>query len=282
MIDAGTMIYGIIGDPVSHSLSPVIHNSFFETEGINGAYAAFKVEKKDLEKAVRGAASLGIRGLNVTVPHKENIIPLLSETDPEAEKIGAVNTLSLTEKGYKGYNTDCTGIKRAITENGFNIENEKVILLGAGGAANAVLTALYSLGAKGAYILNRTPEKAEKKFGGDKRNTILPLDGFGKIPGKGYFCVQCTSAGLHPHNDIAPVYEDAFYEKIDRAMDIIYSPSETLFMKKVRNKGGKAVNGLDMLLFQAVESFYHFTGVRVSEEGIRTAEEKLRKALWEE
>ncbi len=281
MIDAHTCIYGIIGDPVGHSLSPLIQNSFFETEGINGAYGAFRVKGEELEKAVRGAAALGMGGFNVTVPHKEKVIPLLSEIDPEAEKIGAVNTLALTEKGYKGYNTDCPGIRRAIIENGFNIENENVILIGAGGAANAVLTALYSLGAKGVYILNRTLLKAEKKFGRDKRNTIIPLDGYDAIPGKGYFCVQCTSAGLHPDNDTAPVYDDAFYEKIDRAMDVIYSPAETLFMKKVKKNGGKAVNGLDMLLFQAVESFYHFTGVRVSDEGIKAAEEKLRKALWE-
>ncbi len=278
MTDARTKLYGLMGDPVEHSFSPLIQNTFFETEGINGNYGTFRVEKGETGDALKGAKALGIGGFNVTVPHKEDVMSFLSGIDPAAKKIGAVNTLRLTEEGYYGYNTDYSGIKREIEEH-FDIRGEKAVMIGAGGAANAILAALYDLGAESVYILNRSPEKAERKFGSDKRNVILPLDGYEKIPGKGYFCVQCTSVGLHPDEDKAPIEDDAFYEKIDRAVDVIYNPAETLFMRKVREAGGKAENGLPMLLYQAAESFYHFTGVRVRDEAVKLAGERLRTML---
>ncbi len=127
----------------------------------------------------------------------------------------------------------------------------------------------------GVYILNRSVEKAEKKFGADKRNVILSLDGFKEIPGDKYFCVQCTSVGLHPDVGSTPIEDSGFYKKIDRAIDIIYNPAETEFMKRVRSSGGKAENGLDMLLYQAAESFSLFNGVDVSERALKRAGEAL-------
>ncbi len=278
-IDGKTGVCALIGDPVEHTLSPLIHNSLSGTEGINSVYTAFHVKKGNVAAALKGAFELGIRGFNVTVPHKEAVIPCLSDIDPMAEAIGAVNTLCLTGKGYKGYNTDALGIMREIRECGFDIKGEKVILLGAGGAANAVLHALYALGISGAYILNRSVDKAREKFGGDKRNTVLSYEDAGKIEGDDHFCVQCTSVGLHPDSGRAPIEDASFYKKISRAVDIIYNPGETRFMKLVRDAGGRAENGLDMLLYQAVESFKLFHGVSVSREGIETARQKLSEAV---
>ena len=128
MTDGRTMVLGLMGDPVEHTLSPLIHNTFSETDGINAVYEAFHVKRGDTGNAVKGGFSLGIQGFNVTVPHKEDVIPYLSDIDPAAKKIGAVNTLVRTEKGYKGYNTDYLGIMRQIRECGFNIENDRVLL----------------------------------------------------------------------------------------------------------------------------------------------------------
>ena len=274
-VNGKTAILGLMGDPVEHTLSPLLHNTFAETDGINTIYEAFHVKRGDTENALKGGFSLGIQGFNVTVPHKEDVIPFLSEIDPAAERIGAVNTLVRIDTGYKGYNTDYLGIMRQIRECGFDITGEKVILIGAGGAASAVVEALFGLGASGIFILNRSVEKAQKKFGSDKRIKILPLDGFRDIPGEGYFSVQCTNVGLSPDTDRAPIEDEDFYKKTDRAIDIIYNPYETKFMKKVRENGGRAENGMYMLLYQALESYRLFTGHEVSKDAVLKAERAL-------
>ena len=279
-INGKTTILGLMGDPVEHTLSPVIHNTFAEACGINAVYEAFNVKKGDTENAVKGGFSLGIQGFNVTVPHKEDVIPFLSGIDPAAEKIGAVNTLVRTESGYKGYNTDYLGIMRQIRKCGFDIMDQNVIMIGAGGAANACLAALFELGASKVYILNRSVEKAKEKFGSDNRVEVLPLDGFGNIPGEGLFCLQCTSVGLSPDTDGAPIEDEDFYKKINRAIDIIYNPAETLFMKKVREKGGRAENGMYMLLCQALISFKLFTGHEPGEEALKLAERALYEKTY--
>ncbi|MBQ6966363.1 MAG: shikimate dehydrogenase, partial [Lachnospiraceae bacterium] len=150
-IDGKTKVCALLGDPVEHTLSPLLHNSFGETENVNGVYTAFNVKKDGLEAALKGAFALGIKGFNVTVPHKEDIIPFLSDIDPLAERIGAVNTLALTEKGYKGYNTDVLGFMRTALDFEDEIKDREVIMIGAGGAANAVLCGLYEMGAKKTY-----------------------------------------------------------------------------------------------------------------------------------
>ena len=280
MIDAGTEVCALLGDPVEHTLSPFIHNSLAEYEKVNSVYTAFRVNRGDTGTVLKGAYAMGIRGFNVTVPHKEDVIAYLSDIDRNASEIGAVNTLCLSGGGYKGYNTDAAGFIRELRECGFDIRGEEVIMIGAGGAANAVLNALYSLGAGGVDILNRSVKKAEEKFGSDKRNKILSLSDHGKIEGEGYFCVQCTSVGLYPDNERAPIEDESFFKKINRAVDIIYNPSETAFMKRVKRNGGRAVNGLDMLLFQAVESFKLFHAKDVSEESIDLVRKKLKERVY--
>ncbi|MCR4591115.1 MAG: shikimate dehydrogenase [Lachnospiraceae bacterium] len=278
-IDGRTKVCALLGDPVEHTLSPLIHNTFSEIEGVDSVYTAFRLKKGNVKEALDGAFALGIQGFNVTVPHKEAVLPYLSGIDPMAEKIGAVNTLVRSENGYRGYNTDASGIMREIKELSVDLDGRKVIMLGAGGAANAVLHALYSLGISGAYILNRSAEKAKEKFGEDRRNTILSMDQYGEIEGDGYFCVQCTSVGLHPDTDRAPIEDPEFYKKIGTAVDIIYNPGETRFMKLIRENGGRVENGLKMLLYQAAESFKLFHGVNLSDAGIEAAAEKLKAFL---
>ena len=156
MIDGETRLCGLIGNPVEHTMSPVIHNTLAEKCGHNLVYVPFQVEEGRLAEAVKGACALNVLGLNVTVPYKSAVIESLVETDELAAHIGAVNTLVRTDGGYKGYNTDMTGLYRAMTGEGIRIEGEEIILLGAGGAAWAVA---YLCGAQKAgkvWLLNRT------------------------------------------------------------------------------------------------------------------------------
>ena len=160
-INGYTRTCGLIGNPVEHTLSPVIHNTLSMVLGKNLAYVPFHVETGRLEDAVKGAFALNLLGINVTVPYKSDVIPYLDDIDPLASNIGAVNTLVRTEKGYKGYNTDMPGLYRAMCEDGVKVKGQKVLILGAGGVARAVAMMLLDKGAKEAIILNRTVEKAQ-------------------------------------------------------------------------------------------------------------------------
>ena len=160
-IDGRTRLCGLIGNPVEHTMSPVIHNTLAKMEGRNLAYVPFLVEKGQVRKAVEGAFALDVLGLNVTVPYKSEVMEYLVGIDGMAEKIGAVNTLVRTEHGSKGYNTDLMGLYRAMCSEGIRIEGEEILILGAGGAARAAVFLCVSKGAAKVYILNRTVEKAQ-------------------------------------------------------------------------------------------------------------------------
>ena len=160
-INASTQICGLIGNPVGHSVSPVIHNNLASIYGQNLVYVPLEVPEGRLEDAIKGADAFRILGMNVTVPYKSDVIPFLNSIDPLAEKIGAVNTLVREESGYRGYNTDMPGLYRAMISDGVEVAGKDVILLGAGGVARAVALLLLEKGAKHIYIMNRTPERAE-------------------------------------------------------------------------------------------------------------------------
>ena len=157
-----TAVYGVIGCPIEHTFSPAIHNTMAKTLNKDMIYEAFRVEKDNLESAIKGAYSLGIKGLNVTVPHKVEVMKCLCDIDKRAKVIGAVNTLKYTENGYVGYNTDIIGVYYAIKNKGFDVKGKTVLLLGAGGAGNACGVMAADKGAKMLYIANRTVSKADK------------------------------------------------------------------------------------------------------------------------
>lgn len=258
-IDGKTKVIGIMGDPVEHTGSPAIHNYLAEKLGDNVVYVPFHVKKNDLTEAVRGAYGLGIAGLNVTVPHKQAVMAEVTELDDAALEIGAVNTIAVSKKGYKGYNTDFSGFMRQMDHDNVIAYNREVIILGAGGAAKAVMYALQKTGASKIYVLNRSKSKAKDIFGKSKNVEILGFDEWEKIPQKSdYICVQCTSVGLSPHDDECVIKDDAFFDLIDTGVDLIYVPRETVFMKKLREHGKKAYNGLRMLMYQAVSSYEIF------------------------
>lgn len=262
-MDGKTGVYGIIGNPIEHSMSPLMQNFYMERTGKNLAYVPFRVEKEQLEDALKGAFALHIRGMNVTVPHKQGVMKYLAELDEDAAAIGAVNTLVYTEKGYKGYNTDGAGFKRALLNAGIPIAGRDCILLGAGGAAKAVAYILAKEGAASIYVLNRSKEKAEQLASyvnglmGRPIMHPLAMTEFSSIPAKerGYLAVQSTSVGMYPKTGEAVIESPDFYELIHTGVDIVYTPAHTRFMELVEQAGGRAINGLDMLLYQGIIAY---------------------------
>lgn len=282
-INGKTRTCGLIGYPVEHTLSPVIHNTLAGLGGHDLVYVPFPVEPGRIQDAVRGADALQILGLNVTVPYKSEVISCLQEIDTLARNIGAVNTLVRMPGGYKGYNTDMEGLYRAMTSEGIRIEGEQIVLLGAGGAARAVAHLCALKGADRVYLLNRTLEKAkqvaEEVDRAAGREVICPmaLREYDRIPEGRYLAIQGTSVGLAPHDDEAVISDRAFYEKIHTGFDLIYNPWETRFMRLVRACGGRAYNGLKMLLYQGIIAYELWNDIHVTEEDAQIVYRKLEE-----
>ncbi len=278
-IDGYTRICGLIGNPVEHTLSPLLQNTLAEATGENLVYVPFHVPAGHVKEAVEGAYALNLLGCNVTVPYKSAVIPYLRELDEMAETIGAVNTLVRTESGFKGYNTDMPGLYRAMQSEQIALHGEKVILLGAGGVARAVAF-LLAKEASEILILNRTVQRAQaiadevNRFTGQKKVRALPPDGYRQLPAeRAYLAIQATNVGMFPDVGAAVVEEEAFYERIHTGYDLIFNPADTKFMQLTRRAGGRAFNGLKMLLYQGIIAYELWTGQKVSEE---TAERAYR------
>ncbi len=277
-----TKTAGLIGHPVGHTMSPMIHSALAEYTGQNVVYAPFLVEPGTLQKAVEGADALGFLGLNVTVPYKTDVIPFLNGLDGLAEKIGAVNTLVREEgkSGFTGYNTDLMGLYRALVSEGFELEGARVLILGAGGAARAAAFLCADKGAAEVVLFNRTVSKAEEIAQEIREKTgksevvawnIQEYEAFFRdqetkgITGP-YLCLQCTSVGLHPNADAAAIEDPTFYAHLSGGFDLVYRPMTTKFMKLCRAAGAKAACGLKMLLYQAIISWQLWTQTEVSDE----------------
>lgn len=282
-IDGHTKVCALLGDPVAHTLSPVIHDILAKKTNENLAYVALQTKREHLSDAVSGAFAMHFLGANITVPHKSAVIPYLSSIDPLAEKIGAVNVLVPEENGFRGYNTDATGLLRAMEYDGVVIPKEKTILIGSGGAARAAAFSLAEKGVTGGFILNRSLDSAEKLCAavntayGRCVFSPLSLKEYDKLPGDGYLAIQATSVGLAPDTENAPIMDEAFYEKCSAGYDVIYKPYQTRFMRFFEKQGKPSYNGLRMLIFQAIESFEKWTGKTVGDEVVPEITEALQK-----
>lgn len=272
-INGHTEIAGVIGNPIGHTFSPAIHNMLAEETGYDLAYAAFPVGTGRLEKAIEGAFALGIKGLNITVPYKQDVIPLLCDIDPLAAKIGAVNTLVRCEGGYKGYNTDMPGLLRAFKRDGVDIKDEDIIVLGAGGVARAVVMLLEENGAKSVTIINRNRDRAEDLAGAVNsiagRNFARPLSigSYNMLPGdERYIVIQATSVGMSPDTDKAVIEDPEFYKRVKTGYDLIFNPKVTRFMELCSSAGADSFNGSRMLLYQGIIAYEYWTGMGVSDE----------------
>lgn len=276
MLNGKTRVLGLLGDPIEHTMSPLIHNNLSRIMDDNEVYVPFHTYSDGLGDAVRGAYELGVLGMNVTVPHKKEVMKYLTDIDEGAKIIGAVNTLVRVDGGYKGYNTDMMGIARELAVYGVNLEKKFVVILGAGGAARAVAYMCLDKGAERVYILNRTVAKAEQiaddmnMHFGRKAACAMSLDAYEKLKnedaGDGFVVFQSTSIGLAPNTDAAVIEDEDFYKMISVGIDLIYNPFETKFMKLCKAAGVVCYNGLRMLLYQAIIAYELWNGRKISED----------------
>lgn len=285
-INGYTRTCGLIGDPVEHTMSPAIHNTLAAELSENLVYVPFHVPDGKLREAVEGAFALNLLGCNVTVPYKSQVIPFLKEIDPLAEKIGAVNTLVRVQDGFKGYNTDMPGLLKAMCEDGVRLEGERVLVLGAGGVARAVAMMLSEQGASQIIVLNRTLEKAKKlaeevnAASGRPLVRAMALADYPSLPGEEkYLAIQATNLGMFPRVEEAVIRDRDFYDKIHTGYDLIFNPSKTKFMSLVEESGGRAYNGLKMLLYQGIIAYELWTGAKVGEELAEKAYRQMRRAM---
>lgn len=262
-IKGSTNIVGLIGHPVEHSFSPPMHNAAFDALGMDYAYVAFDVNPAELQKAIEGARSLNIKGFNVTIPHKIDVMKYLDEIDDVARLIGAVNTIDF--KNLKGYNTDGIGAVRAIEEV-TSIKNKNVVIAGAGGASRAISFYIAKYGADSLTILNRNVDKAQSLardvsnsglIGDVKSDSINEINAY---LADADILVDTTPLGMHPHINDQPIAtaENMHDELV--VFDAVYNPNETVLLKQAIEAGAKPVYGIKMLLYQGAESFKIWTG----------------------
>ena len=273
IVNGHTRICGVIGNPVAHTMSPTIHNCLAAKTGQNLVYVPFHVEHGCLGDAVKGAYALNMLGINVTVPYKSDVIAYVKELDELAQRIGAVNTLVRTEDGYKGYNTDMSGLYRAMCNDKVQITGQKILLLGAGGVARAVAMLLVQKKAKEIILLNRTVKKAQtivdeiSGMAGQCVVRALPIDAYGTLSKEEkYLAIQATNVGMHPDVESAVIMDKEFYRLVHTGYDLVFNPLQTKFMELVRENGGKAYNGLKMLLYQGIIAYELWTGCDISQE----------------
>ena len=252
MIDAQTQLYGIIGNPVRHSLSPILHNRAFRRMGFNAVYLAFEV--RELQEAIDGIRGLGIRGVSVTQPFKTQIIPFLDEVEEVAGKINAVNTLLNEGDKLIGYNTDWRGALEALEEK-VDLKEKRVILLGSGGAARAIGFALKTRDCE-VIISNRTLDRGT---GLAKELMCLyhPLSSIEDV--KADVVINATSAGMHPYDEVTPLPKNALRKGMT-VMDIVYQPLQTKLLKEAERVGCLTINGLEMLSRQGAAQCELWTG----------------------
>lgn len=277
MINTETRLYGIIGNPIRHSLSPIIHNHAFRRMGWNGVFLAFDVA--DLEEALRGIRGLGIRGVSVTLPFKISVIPYLDQVDPMAERIKAVNTIVNDGERLIGYNTDGYGALKALEEK-VDLRGRRVCLIGAGGAARAIGFGLTQRGCQ-VSILNRSPDRAAqlaKALGCDHGPLSFPQIHTDRMEADRWSAdvlINATSVGMHPHDGESPVPKGVL-KKGMTVMDIVYRPLRTRLLREAEEQGCQTIDGLEMLAYQGAAQLEIWTGTRPD---VQQVKEDLRRAV---
>ncbi len=241
--------YGLIGEKLPHSLSPKIHNTLFKALNIEGAYKLFEVEKEDLGKAIDSLKILKIKGVNVTIPYKQDVMEYLDFISEEAKKIGAVNTIYLKDGKLSGYNTDYFGFGTIIKNNNVDVKDKTAMVLGNGGAAKAVITYLLDEGIKKIYLVSRKKKDdtgySDARVEGKTYEEIVDI--------KGEMLINTTPLGMFPHVDETPV-NDEIINNFGTLIDIIYNPKETKFLKIGKELNKKICGGIEMLVGQAIKA----------------------------
>ncbi|MDP3880233.1 MAG: shikimate dehydrogenase [Dehalococcoidales bacterium] len=266
-VSGKTSVCGLIGDPVEHTMSPVMHNAAFSELGIDFIYVPFRVRKEELGKAIEGMRALNIKGMNVTIPHKVAVIPYLDKLDTMAEKISAVNTITNDNGVLTGYNTDASGFLQVLLERGIEPGGKNVAILGAGGASRAISFILADRGAN-LTILNRAKEMDWAKelaagiaqsFARETSALELNRENMALTLSKADILVNATSVGMVPDIGATPVSQDLLKPGLV-VYDIIYNPVKTRLLIEAEAAGAQTIGGIDMLVWQGALAFEKWTG----------------------
>ncbi len=275
MICGTTRVLGVIGDPVAHTASPAMHNAALRALKLNYVYAAFRVAPAALPAALAGMRAFGIVGLNVTVPHKQAVMAHLDEISAEAQRIGAVNTIAHCAGRLVGYNTDAFGIVQSLkADGGLGRLPPKVALLGAGGAARAVLYALLARAeVEEVSLLNRTVEKAAALAADLDREGKVRVGSLAETGpiGDAGLLINATTLGMHPRAGVSPLADPSCLHAGMMVADLVYNPLETALMQQAAAAGASAINGLGMLAWQGARALEIWTGVEPPVAAMRAA-----------
>ncbi|NEQ21025.1 MAG: shikimate dehydrogenase [Microcoleus sp. SIO2G3] len=268
MITGTTKLLGVIGDPIEHSLSPVMHNAAVTSLGVDYVYLALPVNAADLSVAIAGFQAIGLVGFNVTIPHKQAILPLLSEVSSVAKVVGAVNTVWRTDEGWSGTNTDVEGFIAPLQAHNRDWSQTTAVILGHGGAARAVVVGCTQLGCTKIHVVGRNKEKLsafEQSWLDSSLPVILNIHLWEQLPellSQADLVVNTTPVGMYPHVEESPV--DAVVMQVMKenaiAYDLIYTPNPTQFLQQAKQQGAIAIDGLEMLVQQGAAAFKIWIG----------------------
>ena len=269
LISGQTIICGIIGDPIEHTMSPAMHNAAFKTLGLDYVYIPFKVKSLELRKAAEGIRGLNLRGMNVTIPHKVAVMQFLDRIDPLAEKIGAVNTIVNDGGILTGYNTDAAGFLQTLHDRNLEVADKNVVLLGAGGAAHAISNILTREKARLTILnrkqgLSRAEDLANRlslSYKADVKAGELTGENLKKVLNGADLVVNATSMGMNPENDRTPVSAELLNADLT-VFDIIYNPLPTRLLQEAKAAGAKTIDGLEMLVWQGAAAFEIWTAIK--------------------
>ena len=259
-----TGLYGIVANPIKHSFSPMMHNTAFQTLGIDDVYLAFEVEENQLSDYITSVKTLNIKGFNVSMPYKLKIMDYLDELTPEAMLCQSVNTVKNENGKLIGHISDGKGLLMACEEKGWHIKNEKIVILGAGGAACAIIVAFALAGAKEIVVYNRSDKPFIRELN-EKLDCPIVLkslrqqDELKTDLKDSYLLIQTTNVGMNPHSDGCLIPDASYLPKTLKVVDIIYNPKETKLLTMARKKGLDYMNGEGMILYQGAVSFEFWT-----------------------
>lgn len=269
-----TRLLGVMGHPIAHSKSPHMHNMALDSQQLPYTYMAFDVHPERLQQAVEGMRALGARGWNVTIPHKVSIVPLLDEIAEEARVIGAVNTVVCEDGMLIGSNTDGAGYLQSLQEEtGLDVRQQRILVIGAGGAARGVAYALAKAGAEHIVIANRTREKAEQlqdALSSLTEVTAIQLDDMRHWMRDRTLIINTTSVGMAPSTDVSPLSQELLPEGAV-VSDLIYNPAKTKLLREAELRGCIIHNGLGMFVHQGALAYEKWTGRKAPLEVMRQA-----------
>lgn len=264
-------LYGLLGEKLGHSFSPQIHSLIFKELGIEGHYHLFEVNKTELYNSVLGFKALKVKGINVTIPYKVDVIKYLDEISREANSIGAVNTICFEGEKTIGYNTDYYGFGMMLDKFNVRVKGKNAVILGSGGASQAVLQFLLDNGINEVIFATRNEEECRRKFNNFE---VISYDKIKSLKDGG-IVVNCTPVGMYPNIENSPLSKEDV-SKFTTVVDLIYNPEETLLLKYTREQGIQGVNGLYMLVGQAVKAQELWNSVIINKETVDKIYEKIK------